>query len=310
MNEQRGLLRNALTMIGRNKRYIFWFWLLNLTLAEFGTGAFRRNAHAVLDHSLNAGGLVHGFDLGVFAELLFRPEFGKLSAMYMPSAYFSFFFFIATALFLPGVFAGYGFRYRLPREDFFRACGRNLWRFIRLLIMSGILMGALASALYEINDLIVDKAGNSTNELLPFELQTSDVILTFLIMTVLRIAFDLAEADIVLSDRRSVHKSVAAGFRHVFRSLGKLLGAYVLTTIAAGIILIAGLWVWNRLLPPESVILTFILGQLILLLLLIPRFWQRAVAVTYWQRNMVPAAKPESPIAPEAAPVLPEPAVP
>lgn len=302
INEKKGLLSNGLSLVGRNKRYIFWFWLLNLTLAEFGTGAFRRNAHAMLDHSLYSRGLVHGFDLGVFIELLTRPESGKLSAIYMPASYFAFLFFVATALFLPGVFAGYASRYRLPREDFFRACGRNLWRFIRLLIMAGILMGGIAYGLYEANDAIVTKAGESTNELLPFELQTAGVTLTFLIMTTLRIWFDLAEADIVLSDRRAVRKSVAAGFAHTFRNLGTLLGAYVLITIVAAIILIGGLWIWNRFLAPDSVITAFLLGQFILLLLLIPRFWQRGLAVTYWRRNMLPIANPVLAITPETAP--------
>ena len=51
MNSNKGLLSSGLGMVMRNKRYILWFWLLNLTLAEFGTAAFRRSAHAILDHS-------------------------------------------------------------------------------------------------------------------------------------------------------------------------------------------------------------------------------------------------------------------
>jgi len=40
MNNQ-NLLSSGLGMVMRNKRYILWFWLLNLTLAEFGIAAFR-----------------------------------------------------------------------------------------------------------------------------------------------------------------------------------------------------------------------------------------------------------------------------
>ena len=72
-----------------------------------------------------------------------------------------------TALFLPGVFQGYASTYRLPREDFFRACGRNLWRFIRLMIIAGIVMGIVAGILFACNGAIVKKAGDSTYELLP-----------------------------------------------------------------------------------------------------------------------------------------------
>jgi hypothetical protein len=284
--------------VARNKRYIFWFWLLNLTLAEFGTSAFRKSAHEILDHSLAANGLVHGFNLSVMVGLFMRPEFGQLSAMSTPAFYFAFLFFLATALFLPGVFQGYASTYRLPREDFFRACGRNLWRYIRLMILAGIVMGIATGILFGISGAIVKKAGESTNELLPFELNMTGLFVIFLIMTTLRIWFDLAEADIVLSDQRVVRKSIGAAFRHTFRGLGRLLGSYVVTTIMAAIILVGGLWLWMSLIPAESVTRAFLMIQLILLLLLIPRFWQRGVAVSYWQLHMMAPVVPLVPMRP------------
>ena len=71
-----------------------------------------------------------------------------MNSMTMPALYFAFLFFLATAVFLPGVFAGYASTYRLPREDFFRACGRNLWRFIRIMIIAGIVMGIVAGLFF------------------------------------------------------------------------------------------------------------------------------------------------------------------
>lgn len=301
--KKRNLLSDGLGMVTRNARYIFWFWALNVTLAEFGTAAFRRSAHALLDHSLYAGGLVHGFDVSVFGELLFHPRFGEMSAMTMPAAYFSFLFFLATALFLPGVFSGYASTYRLPREDFFRACGRNLWRFIRILIVAGIVMSIVAGILFGINAAIAKKAAESTNELLPFKLRMTGLFIIFLIMTTVRIWFDLAEVDTVLSDQRAVRKSIAAGFRHTLRSLGRLLASYVFITIIAAVILLGGIWFWNKHVPAAGIIRAFVLAQITLFLLLIPRFWQRGVAVSYWQQRM---------LAPVAAvvPVVPEPEAP
>jgi hypothetical protein len=58
-------------------------------------------------------------------------------------------------------------------------------------------------------------------------------------------------------------------------------------TIVALIILSLGLWSWLRLVPPASVLGAFVVSQLTLLLLLIPRFWQRGVAVSYYLQNMV-----------------------
>src|SRR5215471_10260457 len=225
------LLSSGLEKVSLNKRYIFWFWLLNLTLAEFGTAGFRRAAHAILDRNLYAERLVRGFDLGVFLELLSKPEFGTLNSMTYPSLYFGFVFFVATALFLPGIFSGYASRYRLPREEFFRACGRNLWRFIRIMIIAFFVMAIPAGLLFALNDEIVKKAGESTTETLPFTVQMIGFFVIFLIMSTLRIWFDLAEADTVLSDQRAVRKSIAAAFLQTFRNLPRLLASYVVSTI-------------------------------------------------------------------------------
>jgi hypothetical protein len=302
MRENKGLLSGGYEKVVRNKRYIFWFWLLNLTLAEFGVAAFRNQAHAVLDDSLYSGGLVRGFNLGVFLEMLARPEFGPTTASTMPAVYFACLFFVFTVLFLPGVFLGYASNYRLPRDEFFRACGRNLWRFIRLLIVAGIVMGIVAGALFGIRGALVKAAGESTNELLGFEVSIACVLVIFLVMTVLRVWFDLAEADVVLSDQKAVRKSIGVGFRHTFRHLGRLLTSYVVTTIVAGIILLAGIWLWRHGVAPDRVGRAFLVSQLTLLLLLIPRFWQRGIAVAYWQREMMVHAVPPLATAPVTAP--------
>ena len=313
MSENKRLLSSGLAMVARNKRYLVWFWLLNLTLAEFGTGAFRRSAHAVLDHSLAADKLVHGFHLATMSELFARPEFGQMSAMTMPAFYFAFIFLLATALFLPGVFEGYASGERLPRDDFFRACGRNLWRFIRLMIIAGIVMGIVAGALFGIQGVLLKKVAESTNEVLPFQVHMASLAVIFLIMTTLRIWFDLAEVDIVLKDQRAVRKSIWAGLRHTLGSLFRLLANYVVITIIAAIVLVGGLWAWEKFVAPASVLSAFLLAQVILLLLLIPRFWQRGVAVSYWQQKMmVPAAATTpAPIPLEPLPVaIPEPTPP
>jgi hypothetical protein len=106
-------------------------------------------------------------------------------------------------------------------------------------------------------------------------------------MAALRIWFDLAGADVVLSDQRAVRRSIGKGFRHAWRSLGRLLGSYVATTVVAAVVLCAGLLTWMKFVPAAGVVRATLLGQLILLLLLIPRFWQRGIAVTYYLQNMV-----------------------
>ncbi len=250
MSEKKGLLSTGLGMVLRNKRYILWFWLLNLTLAEFGTSAFRQSAHAILDQSLASQRLVHGFDLSVMIELFSRPEFGPMAAAQFPAFCFAVVFLLATALFLPGVFQGYASTYRLPREDFFRTCGRNLWRYIRLMLVAGVVMGITTGGLFALHGLLERKAGESTNELLLPEVRFMGLFVIFLIMTVFRIWFDLAEVDIVLSDQCAVRKSLAAGFRHTFHGFVRLLGSYVVAALVGTIVLAGGIWMWMKLVSP------------------------------------------------------------
>ena len=316
-SEKRNLLADGLGRVMRNKRYIIWFWLLSLLLAWVGTSSFRQSAHAVMDHSLYSDKLVHGFDLAVMIDLYASPEFGSMAASTSPAVLLAVVFYLSIALFMPGVFAGYASTYRLPREDFFRACGRNLWRFIRLMIIAGIIMGILAGILFAASGAIVSMAGESTHEVLPFTLRMVNLFLIFLVMTALRIWFDLAETDVVLNDQRAVRKSIAAGFRHAFGNLPRLLTSYVIVTSVAGIILVAGLWCWMRLVPAAGIGRAFLLTQVIAFLLLLPRFWQRGIAVSYWQQWMLvpvvavePVAPPPAPVFPEPAPVGPEPVTP
>ena len=309
MAENQGLLSSGWSRVGRNKRYIVWFFLLNLLLGLFGTVGFFIQAGTVLDRSLQAKRLVDGFDVGVFGEMITRPETGPIISTRLPAIFFAVLFLLLTALFLPGVLQGYASTYRLPREDFFRACGRNLWRFIRLMLVAGIVFLIATTALFGIQGALVKAAGESTNELLSFYVSIASLAVIFLVMSVLRIWFDLAQADVVLSDQRAVRRSIGVAFRHTWRGLGKLLGSYVAATVVAAFVLLAGLWVWMKFVPPASVFGAFFVSQLTLLLLLIPRFWQRGVVVAYYKKYMVEpiAVQTFTPVA-IVAPVVSEPA--
>src|SRR6267154_2767338 len=315
MRNNSGQLSGGLGMVLRNKRYIVWFYGLNVVLAVFGTIAFVNQAGTILDHSLRADRLLHGFDISVLAEMFLRPEFGPAIVSRMPAVLFALVFTFATILFLPGVLQGYASTYRLPREDFFRTCGRNLWRFILLTLAAGIVMIPLTVALFSVQGLLTKKAAESTNELLVPGARLAGLLVIFLVMTAVRIWFDLAQTDIVLSDQRAVRRSIGTAFRHTWRNLGRLLIDYVLITFVAAVVLVTGLWAWMKFVPPASLGGAFLVSQLTLLVLLIPRFWQRGVVVNYYLKNMVEpiAVQPFTPVvavAPIAEGTVPVPIIP
>jgi hypothetical protein len=75
----------------------------------------------------------------------------------------------------------------------------------------------------------------------------------------------------------------------------------------AAFFLLAGLWIWMKFVAPDNVFGAVVVGQLTLFLLLIPRFWQRGIAVAYWQKKMLTPVVVLQPVEPVAAPALPAP---
>ena len=123
-------------------------------------------------------------------------------------------------------------------------------------------------------------ADKTSHERLPFFTQLVGGLIMFLVLTLIRIWFDLAQTDVVLRDQPAVRKSIAAGFRKTRRNLGRLLVSYLAIAFVALAILIVGILLWHVIVPPSSVLGAFIVGEAILLLLLGTRFWQQATAVT------------------------------
>lgn len=314
MNDETSLLRTAWGVIRRNIRYVLWFWLLNLMLAHFGTYAFRGEMGAILDSSLHSDKLVHGFDPTALIELLALPQSGSLQAWTVPSYVFGFLFAVATLLLMPGVLRQYTSEYRVSRDEFFRTCGRNLWRYFRLFLFYAVTAGIVLGLLFGIRGALGNSADKSLNELLPFWVGVASLAVIFLVATLLRIWFDLAEVDVVVRDQNAVRKSVGAGFRYTRRHWGRLLAAYVGISLFALLVLVGGIWMWDLLLPPSSVFGAFLIGQIMMLLWLAARFWQRAVAAVFYMREMLVTPSfaafrtPETdPATGPAAPPLPAP---
>jgi hypothetical protein len=306
MSENTNLVSAGAEIAGRNKRYVVWFYLLNLAFAHFGASAFSDAVHGILDHSLNADRLLHGFNVGVFTELLARPEFGALPAASHPAMMFAVVFFLASLLFMPGVLLGYASDHGLPRDEFYRVCGRNVWRFLRLFLFFTIIAGAIGGILFGALNALVTAADKTSNERLPFFTQLIGTGIIFLVLTVIRIWFDVAQTDVVLRDQPAVRKSVAGGFRKTRRNLARLLGSYVVIAIVALAVLVGGILLWDTIVPPGSVLGAFIIGQATLLLLLAARFWQRATAVAFYTREMAePVVEETRPIPAFAAPIVP-----
>jgi len=286
MSDNTSLVSAGAGISGRNKRYVVWFYLLNLIFAHFGASSFSDQAHGILDHSLYADKLLHGFNIAVLVEMVARPEFGAIPGATHPALMYAVVFFFVSLLFMPGVLLGYASDHGLPRDEFYRACGRNVWRFVRLFLLFTIIAGIIGGILFGGLNALVNAAEKTSRERLPFFLQFAGTVIILLVLTVIRIWFDLAQTDVVLRDQPAVRKSVAEGFRMTWHRLGRLFVSYVLIGVVGVAVLVAGILLWHAIVPASSVLGAFIIGQATLLLLLGIRFWQRATAVAFYTKEL------------------------
>jgi len=305
MSEKTGLLSAGARIAGHNKRYVIWFYLLNLMLAFLGSQAFSRQAGAILDHSLYADQLLRGFDVNVFVEMLARPEFGPTNTSTAPAFSFAFLFFLASLLLLPGVLLGYASGHRLPRGEFYRTCGHNIWRSVRLFLCFIIIAAPTAGILGAAQNALAKAAGESSNERLPFFIHLTGTGIIFLVLTSIRIWFDLAQAQVVVADQGKVRKSIAAAYRGTRGHRMRLLGSYVLITLLALVVPVLGIWVWIKFVPAASVLGAFVVGQAILLALLAARFCQRACAVAFYLDKMTVPMVESQPLPVSPSPIVP-----
>jgi hypothetical protein len=286
MNDGTNLVSTGAGIAKRNLRYIIWFYLLNLVFAWFGASGLGTHAHHIMDHSLYSDKLLHGFDLAVLAELMGRPEFGPIQSSTMPAEFFGLLFLLVSLAFMPGVLLGYSSDHRISRDEFFRTCGRNLWRFVRLFVLVTVVVGIVAGALFQGVQALATAADKTNYESLPFFTYLAGGVIILLVLTMLRLWFDLAQIDVVLRDQAAVRRSVVFGFRVMRRNRFRLLGAYVAISVVALAVLMAGILLWHYIVPPSGLVGAFLISQLTLLLLLATRFWQRAAAVAFYVKQM------------------------
>ncbi|MGH9709094.1 MAG: hypothetical protein ACRD37_00920, partial [Candidatus Acidiferrales bacterium] len=245
----------------------------------------------VLDHSLAAGRLVHGFDVAALGGLAQQPGVSPLDVSTTALAYSVVFF--AFMLFITGgILEAYRRDSRMTTAEFFESSGAFLWRFVRLVIFLLLCLIPIA-----ILHFIAHNAGNRIEETavspmasIWFRIGVAIVILFLLI--VLRLWFDMAEVHSVAQNERRMRRSLAVAWRLTFGNFGRLFWLYFSISIVGVIGFCIGLWLWMYILPPTAITGAFFLSQAMILWWLATRLWQRASETLWYQRNFQPAPQP------------------
>jgi hypothetical protein len=275
-------------LLWKRPRILWWIFAVNLLLAFLGTVGVSHgladDAGARLNQSLeSARRLVYGFDVSAMAELGALPEdpLRGTSTMFLwPSFLFTVFLLFMTG----GILVSYSDELPLDAAAFFEACGRHFWRFFRLMIYFAIvllplaILASIAGRLYQ----SIDERSVSPYSA-PLFLAAEAVFVLWVVLC-LRLWFDMAQVLAVAGDHRSMHRMLRKSAALLWHNFGSLFWVFFRISLIGWVLFGAGLYVWMMVLRPESTRSAFFIAQLMILLWLGTRLWQRA-SETDWYRQ-------------------------
>lgn len=296
----------------KSQRVLWWIFFVNLLVGLLASAILGAQLAPVLDHSLRAQDLYHGFDLGAAVELVSLPE-ANLSTVGMAALLLSIGFLVFMIFFNGGILETYRQRKPLAAGEFFQACGGYFWRMVRLLLwmspVVAIIMGT-SRGLVSWSDKL---AGESPRPLLGFYVRLVTDIVTLLLLMAVRLWFDMAQVRAVVENERAMTRAASYAFRQTFGNFGSLFWIYFRITLIAWIALALALLLWQQT-TAESTGLKFLLGEAVIFVWIGTRLWQRSSEMAWYQAwRVVPSAPvsftPEDlePAAPSAEAVNPKP---
>jgi hypothetical protein len=296
-----GAVSAGAKLVWRRQRVFWWVYAINFLLAVTGAATLRARAGAILDHSLAANRLVHGFDIAIFAALADRPS-APLAAAAPGSVLSTLVFFIFMLFLAGGILEVYRRDETLRTGEFFGACGRFFWRFVRLLIFMVIVFIPIFVLAHFVTSWSGKLASNAPQPLLGFGVEVAGLLLVAFLMMAVRLWFDLAQVLAVAEDQRLMRRTVLQAFKITFGNFGSLFWIYLRLCLLGAAGLALALWIWVRLVRPEAVGSSFLLGQAVILLWIAIRLWLRASETRWYQDAFPQAPEPAPAPSPEAAP--------
>jgi len=275
-------MRDGLFLVWRHQRLVWWIFLVNLVLGFLASLAPGAVLHSVLDNSLYAEEMSKRFDAAVFFELLMKPEVS--TSPWMAGSLATGLIFLFYMLFISGgVVAVYHQDRKLTVGQFFECCGDFFWRMVRLLLWS-IIPFAIVFGLAAVVQRVSGKmASDAPRELQGFYVQVGGSFLCLLFALFVRAWFDLAQARTVIDRVRGMRVLSFRSFVLALRNLPRLLLIYVTTAFVAGIGVYAAWTLWLRI-PHASFGASWLLLELLTLVLVGVRLWQRAATVVWYEK--------------------------
>jgi hypothetical protein len=195
-----------------------------------------------------------------------------------------------------GVLSIYHKDLKFTRGQFFECCGDFFWRMVRLLLCSIIPLAIVFGLLSIVQRVSGKMASNAPRELQGFLVQVAGSFLCLLLALFVRAWFDLAQARTVIDHVRGMFVLSFRSFVLALRNLPRLLSIYLATTFVAAIAVLAAWALWLKI-PHTSFGASWLLLELLTLVLVGIRLWQRAATVV-WCENYAELHAPPIPLPP------------
>jgi len=283
-------------IVWRHHRVLWLVYFANLLLALVGArGAVARTGE-ILNHSLTAERLVHGFNLGTYGELALHPSLpfsASRPIMLFSAILFALFMLFATG----GVLAAYYEDRLLTPGNFFQACGEHFWRFLRLLIWFAIALIPVG-ILIRLAGVLYRRIGRQSISPFPavHVVEVAAVIIVLLMMC-LRLWFDMAQVIAVAEGEKNMRRALKSSARLLRHNFGSLFWLYLRISLLGWIGFWLGLHMWMEHLRPEAIRGAFLVSQAMIVFWLATRLWQRA-SEALWYRERLPELMVPAPLVP------------
>lgn len=313
------------SLVWRRQRLLWWLYLLSLAFGWFAALPVANTIGPVLDNSLAAAPLYHGFSLEAFAGLMMNPAV-SLQAPRTAATVLGFIFLVLMIFLTGGILRSYNEDRTYATGEFLGACGQYFWRFVRLilfLLLALIPPLLIYQALHAWSDHLSDKIANPAPGLVA---SFAGTLVVLVLLMGLRLWFDMAEVIAVAENEYAARRAVARAFRLTWRNFGSLFWMYFRLSFLAWAGTAFFLWIWVRFIPAEGITRSLLVTQAIVFVWILTRLWQRASETLWYQAHapvpeMIPvtstavepltfvserpAALPEPPAEPEPGPEPP-----
>jgi len=185
--------------------------------------------NGVLGSSPEAASVLKRFDLGVFLDVTAGKGVNGLGLLAGAAMAAAFVALLSSAFAFGGILEvfGSGDDRRPFMHRFFRGGGHFFWRFLRLAIIAGVLVGLATGVVSGLQSVLASAAGNSEWEPAGYLAGAASIVVFLVVAACFLLALDYARIRVARDDVRSMLKAYVEGLGFVLRRLFTVYGIAV-----------------------------------------------------------------------------------